>query len=621
MASLKHTISRTLECPICLELLSDPKQLSCSHTFCKRCLDNMLTCSCQTEIVSSLTCPICRSITDVKHGDVKNLNTNVPLKSVVEDLRNSQQLVDCEVCQTGSKAVHFCQECGKNMCNECLENHNKWPPNLKHTVVFVKDTKERRYVFGRKVGKVHYCQEHDASDGHQNICSDVCITCKKFICIRCRMLLHEKEGHTVVAADEYKDSFQKKIQLLQALGEEKVATIKTNMAVIESQMKRVTDHIDGICDEITNVYLESAKKLNESKLALVEQVDAQKGPLCQRLQEMKGDHERSVASLKSASVLLESTSEAPLSGDVIAIRDSLSGKLQSLVDREDPDNQLVTDVGDRAEELIFTPDQQDPLSIGNFCVKYEKIRSVKLSGRMNSLASSVDGRMAVGYCGGGIEFVSENGQFQQTVLTDVKVCGARFLSDGGYVVLDVSNTITTYSPECVKSDASFATLGSDEGGVGSLAVCSIDQIYVGYCKAKKIQVFHPGGGTSIREIPCNGFEPKQITCLDDFLIINQGTSTSILGQSGFLKNSVKKSNVYPYSTVTQDNSILIAWVKHDQGLVTIEKFTNRLKQVKTLLSDYKIEKPEINWYCLQVFTSGLVAFCTSNRLYIWACPP
>ena len=36
-----------------------------------------------------------------------------------------------------------------------------------------------------------------------------------------------------------------------------------------------------------------------------------------------------------------------------------------------------------------------------------------------------------------IEFVSEYGQVQETVLSDVKIRGARFLSDGGYVVLDL----------------------------------------------------------------------------------------------------------------------------------------------------------------------------------------
>ena len=108
---------------------------------------------------------------------------------------------------------------------------------------------------------------------------------------------------------EYKDSFQTQIQILQALGEEKATTIETHMAVIKRQMKRVTDHIDRTNVEITNVHQVSVKLLNESKLALVELLKANKGLLCQRLQKMKGDHERLVASLKSASVLLGSSLE------------------------------------------------------------------------------------------------------------------------------------------------------------------------------------------------------------------------------------------------------------------------------------------------------------------------
>ena len=115
----------------------------------------------------------------------------------------------------------------------------------------------------------------------------------------------------------------------------------------------------------------------------------------------------------------------------------------------------------------------------------------------------------------------------------------------------MSNKITTYSPKCVKLGARFATLCFNEGGVGSLAVSSIDQIYVGYCRAMKIQAFNRGGGTAIREIQCNGFEPKQITCLNDSLIINHSTSTRILGRDDDVKHIVNKSNAHPYSTVTQ----------------------------------------------------------------------
>ena len=164
MSEFERKVSRNLQCPVCFELLSDPKQLSCTHTFCKKCLNDILKSSSQ----NSLTCPICRSETFVKDGNVLNLNTNVPLKSLIDDVRNSQQV--CELCDSNSRAVHYCCECGKNMCNTCLENHKKWPLNDKHRVVRVEDVREGRVVIEKEV----YCQEHKA-DKQKHLCTDVCI--------------------------------------------------------------------------------------------------------------------------------------------------------------------------------------------------------------------------------------------------------------------------------------------------------------------------------------------------------------------------------------------------------------------------------------------------------------
>ena len=179
MASFEYTVYRNLQCPICLELLSDPKQLSCTHTFCKKCLSDMLEFPSKNE-ANTLLCPICRGTTHVRDGNVVNLNTNVPLMSLVDGVKNSQQL--CEMCDTQSRAVHFCCDCGKNLCTACLELHSKWPPNLKHNVVSVEDIREGKVVLKKKV----YCQEEvHKSDDEKYVCADVCTTCKKLICMRC----------------------------------------------------------------------------------------------------------------------------------------------------------------------------------------------------------------------------------------------------------------------------------------------------------------------------------------------------------------------------------------------------------------------------------------------------
>lgn len=70
-----------LECSVCLERLdTSSKVLPCQHTFCKKCLE---------EIVSThreLRCPECRVLVDAKIDD---LPPNVLLMRILEGMRNA----------------------------------------------------------------------------------------------------------------------------------------------------------------------------------------------------------------------------------------------------------------------------------------------------------------------------------------------------------------------------------------------------------------------------------------------------------------------------------------------------------------------------------------------------
>lgn len=70
-----------LECSVCLERLdTSSKVLPCQHTFCKKCLE---------EIVSThreLRCPECRVLVDAK---VDDLPPNVLLMRILEGMRNA----------------------------------------------------------------------------------------------------------------------------------------------------------------------------------------------------------------------------------------------------------------------------------------------------------------------------------------------------------------------------------------------------------------------------------------------------------------------------------------------------------------------------------------------------
>ncbi|XP_030847131.1 uncharacterized protein LOC115926507 [Strongylocentrotus purpuratus] len=504
------------------------------------------------------------------------------------------------------------------MCNPCLPKHNQWPHNLKHKVVSVEDIREGKVVLKKKV----YCQEEvHKSDDEKYVCADVCTTCKKLICTRC-MIYHDKKGHNVQDAGDYNTSFKKGIESLQARGETKATTVKNHMTCVDNQLKRVTDHIDGEKAKINKTCKEAINKIKERNVILNKQLDTEKEILCQSLKKMRVADERLVTSIESASELASNSLKAPLEGDVVAIRDSLSGDLKNVLDRDDPKKKIVSDVADLAEELTFTPSSHpDQLSIGELrFVKCESKCDVALSKQdsMNAIAATKNGRMAVGSRFGGIEIFSAAGKLQETVLKDNNIRCLGFLSDNRCVVLDTDNNMSLYTSEYEKLDVTFNTLDTSKGGFTDLTVDRDDLIYVSYRKTNEIQVFSPAGGKAIREIPCNGNISQPITSYGDSLIVKRySNAIARIDTKGDVMHEITSSGEHSlFACVSKGNLVLIASVRHAEGLLNIDEYTSKLKHVKTLISDHKIGKPERHWYFLQQFRSGELGFCTPERLYI-----
>ena len=60
--TLADSLGKHLECAVCLEQYTEPKVLPCLHSFCKRCLQGLLT---QEGAVFKINCPTCRSSAEV----------------------------------------------------------------------------------------------------------------------------------------------------------------------------------------------------------------------------------------------------------------------------------------------------------------------------------------------------------------------------------------------------------------------------------------------------------------------------------------------------------------------------------------------------------------------------
>eukprot|EP00057_Strongylocentrotus_purpuratus_P024178 XP_011678652.1 PREDICTED: E3 ubiquitin-protein ligase TRIM56-like [Strongylocentrotus purpuratus] len=586
--ALQNVIAQSLECPVCLNTFTDPKILSCSHTYCKACLDNLLECHGNDQM---LRCPVCRAETQVPNREVSKLPASQALKSLIEDMKSQHQF--CTNCKSEDKpqAVAYCRDCGKYLCIPCQNAHSMWQDFISHEVLAMSEI-----VSGKvSVRRYRKCRKHPKED-EEWFCSD----CRRFACFKCVVMEHTNEGHRVSEAAVYESSHVKSIEDLKSKSDKKRSCFQKYVDFIDEQKDHVSNVEKQCTDDIQKAFEESVQQLTKKKEILIGEVKGRTEGVVKELDEMKKSAQEHITHLTTiADVVTNKTkTKIPLDTDALAAHDTLCQDLQEALVQEDPDYKQPRQSSKKGKRVSFKRNVGvDEKALGKIVNAIAKNIALPTKDSMNDMVGTPDGRMAVGCDTDGVEIFSADGQHQQKVFEDVEICGVGFLSDDRTVLLD-GNNITLYTLEYTKLNIMFETLSDDKGEFPSLTVDVDDQIYVSYRKAKKIQVFSPAGGKAIREIPCDGYIPGKIINYNDYLITESGGTIRLIDKQGVLQYQLTKPGDYLTAAVSQDNTILIATVKHDVCLVSIDEYTNKLKHVENLVTDYKIEKPEREWYTL-----------------------
>ncbi|XP_029109955.1 zinc-binding protein A33-like [Scleropages formosus] len=118
MASKQSTTENELSCSICHEIFKDPVFLSCSHSFCRTCIQ----LSWQNN--TSLRCPICR-----RRSSKTDPPSNLVLKNLCEVFLQEACLTDEDpklLCSLhGERLKLYCKKDKHPMCVECLIKEHK----------------------------------------------------------------------------------------------------------------------------------------------------------------------------------------------------------------------------------------------------------------------------------------------------------------------------------------------------------------------------------------------------------------------------------------------------------------------------------------------------------------
>lgn len=264
-----------LTCALCLEMYKEPRLLTCFHTFCKTCIEQLME-------KGNVSCPLCRSV--CKSVSILDFPLNVYIQTQVAFIKHESK---CDLCEKDLNIKSKCIECDQFLCENCSTFHLKIKSCKTHQVVEMIESNEKSNTPILKVKKDSYCDKHP-----DEILRFYCTQCELPVCRDCKHTLHE--GHKSEDIQDrvkdarnwlemlckqidleiscynnqrnsmvnLKDFVDKNVRSLDLLEQNLITIVKTKCAELKSEMKQLSE---GTTEEVTNRKIEIDRNISQTK--------------------------------------------------------------------------------------------------------------------------------------------------------------------------------------------------------------------------------------------------------------------------------------------------------------------------------------------------------------------
>ncbi len=328
-------IDSQLECAVCLQAYTDPKLLSCFHAFCRPCLEGM-DWQDHGGAGPEVACPKCRQTTTASRDGIGGLQSAYHIHHLfdVRDLLRKTKETQCEKCND-TAASDFCHDCGKVICEKCIETHHKWDELTSHRIVSIDDIGAT--ATGPGVSKGRNCSRHPDST-----LKLYCETCQELICTDCTIRLHQEHQFDLVTDTfpAYREELQVHLQTLR----QQLRVVNDGLCNFDREMNGVRDNRLAVEAEIDERISQLHDALEQSRQELVDQLNCITQEKLKSLAAQRDRIEMLQTQVASCLEYVENTLKTGTEGEVVAMKAPVDKQVKQLADNVDPDtlNPLAT---------------------------------------------------------------------------------------------------------------------------------------------------------------------------------------------------------------------------------------------------------------------------------------
>ena len=276
-------VEEEITCSICKEIFTEPKTITCLHTFCEKCIK--LTIESNKRLGSENCCPLCRAKCP---EDATKIPVNFYIKRLIEifrkrksSLQQTENEMKCGECKAKAPVVVWCMDCESFQCQECYQLHERLRALRSHHTMsleaFMQDPKKVLPA----TCKPELCKTHDTQS-----LDLYCQTCNTLICRDCTIVDHRQHQYNFVS--KLADEERAKIKMA-------AASLKTMLEQVNSAIKKVEDVDNELNNEtdaerqVQDMYHQLHEMLDQCEVKDLEKVKAAKTRLLDLLSSQKGD--------------------------------------------------------------------------------------------------------------------------------------------------------------------------------------------------------------------------------------------------------------------------------------------------------------------------------------------
>ena len=281
MDSLPKNLKEQVTCSICQDTFTDPKTITCLHTFCCDCIKKHALISKRN---GTFRCPECQAEVDVpaEANRFDKLPTSFHHNSLLSVLaiQQSGKGIDirCGICKKNSAEISYCFECAKFICTYCVNAHQQYTEG--HKVTPVKQFQAEDYEALMK-GQSFCSQRYH----EREITRSFCLKCQICVCQICTAKDHK--AHDVKplekVADGVKANILTRTEVLKAKAEvfsdairkyeQTARELETNITntklkvsqAAEKMIARIQENERQIIATLENTRVSRADNLNSAK--------------------------------------------------------------------------------------------------------------------------------------------------------------------------------------------------------------------------------------------------------------------------------------------------------------------------------------------------------------------